>query len=938
MGENGKQNFTPLYLFFGAIMALIVLPKLLMTLMMLGTGKALSAFQSGFCHYIGYIVGGALFYVALSVNRKPLKAVKDILSGGLSLLVIRQLSFILHNFGPLASAGTEPAALAADIVLLIFEALIFSYLLFAWVLAIRDEKDRFESRKRFSQAFRGVSQILLCAAVYAALNFGCGFLTDTFITGMGKSRSVTAFIAKMIIIALIVFAAMYPTVLLMRKKADRLVAGDEAKAPQTPADPVVSAPENAVQDETAVPGTAAPENTLPEAKKPFLISEFIGVAELLLALIVLYVVPLFFTPDRSGAVIDSFGQGMSESFNYAAKRDYLMALDSLDKALSLPDAWEAYLYGDPEDALEAYELNRDLPMTELLYYYTCAENPELTDDPDQISIDLTDALRSHRGDEVWYFGYLDILSKKDGLTEDEKREKNRVIMELAAGNRFNCPAVLPSELTGPERDKITDNFGGYDIIADRYDDTIAVWKILVQYAEKNGIDEEMSKAILELAVEYPGSDPVRQLVYTVIDECLQTTNGSQRWMKFSRYFANDTVLGLIDEAAADQRSFAKNELAIRAAQRFIVNYNSDNDVFRGDRDSVREKIYPVILNFDKLCVRELKRDYALSENEKTEARVVGILDMARVMTDMDMSEELQEYLENVSKTVEDVRIEEMLGAAALKNGDYTTALPLMEKEYENNKDDLELTMELAILYVRTDKITKSLEKAVSFTEGMLAPGVLEENPQLGTDFTALIATYVTGDKSLSKRIGKECLYESFTDEQKEIVKRSKLLNDMLDCEYRYQFKLLGYLMEAGGEENYRKLEEDALKLTEDYPLLSTGYYLAGRIVGHYAREFRDDEAGRKAQKELIDLDRAIELYVKCLGFEDDQPAVAYSLALTLDHVGRYEEALEVCNALMDHMYRDAWYTDWGQDYHGWGVFGHTRNLMESLKGKLAQAG
>ena len=45
MKENGKQNFMPLYLFFGAIMALIVLPKLLMTLMMLGAGKALSALR-----------------------------------------------------------------------------------------------------------------------------------------------------------------------------------------------------------------------------------------------------------------------------------------------------------------------------------------------------------------------------------------------------------------------------------------------------------------------------------------------------------------------------------------------------------------------------------------------------------------------------------------------------------------------------------------------------------------------------------------------------------------------------------------------------------------------------------------------------------------------------------------------------------------------------
>ncbi len=916
MKENGKQNFMPLYLFFGSIMALVVLPKFLMTLMMLGAGKALSAFQSGFCHYLGYVVGEVLLYFALSVNRKPLKAVKDILFGGLCLLAIRQVFFLAHNFEPLSTAEMSTPALVVDIVLLVLEALLFAYLLFVWVIAIRDGEDSLGIGKRFLLALKGIKEILLCAVIYGVLNFGGGFLSDMFLTGLGRSRSVTAFFVKLTLLAFIIFAALCPAIYLMQKKADNLLAlGDGEKPEEAPGDPESGANDHASK----------------EVKRLFPTPVLISIGAALLTVIILNVIPFFFVSSRSAAVLNSLGSGMADSFNYAAKRDYLMAVKSVEKAQALPDAWKAYLEGDPAAAKEAWELNRDLPMVELLYYYTCGENPTKTEMPE-----IASALRSHEGDEVWYFGYLDILSKKDTLTETERQEKKRVIMELAAGNRFNCAAVLPSELTKAEREEILEKVGEYGDLSDRYADKVAGWEALQLYVERNGIDDTVAKKVLEAAKAYPGAEEVREAVYMLIEECLRTPD--DRGGLFRRRYANDTVFALIDAAAEDKRSFAMNELAIRAAQEFIVRYNVDRDVFRGDRGTVREKIYPIILNFDKLFEKELKRDNSLSADEKKEARVVNVLDMAQVMSDMDMSKELQEYLENASKTVEDVRIEEMLGAAALKNGDYTTALPLMEKEYENNMDDLELTMELAILYVRTDKITKSLEKAVSFTEGMLAPGVLEENPQLGTDFTALIATYVTGDKSLSKHMGKECLYKSFTDEQKEIVKRSKLLNDMLDCEYRYQFKLLGYLMEAGGEENYRKLEEDALRLTEDYPLLSTGYYLAGRICGHYARGFRDDAAGKKAQKELIDFDRAIELYEKCLQFEESQPAVLYSLALTLDHVGRYEEALAACEKIQAQMYTESWYTDWGQDYHGWGVFGHARNLAEILKGKLAQAG
>ncbi len=917
MKENGKQNFMPLYLFFGAIMALVVLPKLLMTLMMLGAGKALSAFQSGFCHYLGYVVGGVLLYFALSVNRKPLKAVKDILFGGLCLLAIRQVFFLAHNFEPLSTAEISTPALVVDIVLLVLEALLFAYLLFVWVIAIRDGEDSLGIGKRFLLALKGIKEILLCAFIYGVLNFGGGFLSDMLLTGLGKSRSVTAFFVKLTLLAFIIFAAFCPAIYLMQKKADGLLALREGEKPEeAPGDPESGANDHASK----------------EVKRLFPTPVLISIGAALLTVIILNIIPLFFVASRSGAVLGSFDAGMAESFAYAEKRDYMLALRSVDKAQALPDAWKAYLNGDSEAARAAYELDGDLSMTELLYYYTLAENPAKTDGQDEP--DVTRALRAHEGDEVWYFGYLDLLSKKDELTETERAERKRVVTLLAAGNRFNCGAVLPSELTKAEKYEILERIGEYENIAGNYADRIGVWEILELCVERDGVDGEVASRLLELAREYPASEEVRELVYSVMLDCLKDYKTTSKYVYYvyERSTANNLVLGLIDAATENNESFAANELAISAAQQFIK-YNHSLDYSL--KNTIREKTYPVILNFDRLFDAEFEKDTELSAEEKTEVKTVHYLDMARVMTDMEYSAELQEYLKNALKTVSDERIESLLGAVALKNSDFETALPILEKEYEADRDDLELTMELAILYFRKGEITRSLEKAVSFTEGMLAPGVLEEKPQLGTDFTALVATYVTGDKSVAdKNFGKHCVYKDLTDEQKEIVERSDLLSKMLDCEYRYQFKLLSYLTETGGDEGYRKMEEDALKFTEDYPLLSTGYYLAGRICGHYARGFRDDEAGRKAQEELIDLDRAIELYKKCLSFEDDQPAVLYSLALTLDHEQRYEEALEACDKAIDHSYFDSWYAKWGDEYHGWGILEHTANLRSSIKDKL----
>ena len=132
---------------------------------------------------------------------------------------------------------------------------------------------------------------------------------------------------------------------------------------------------------------------------------------------------------------------------------------------------------------------------------------------------------------------------------------------------------------------------------------------------------------------------------------------------------------------------------------------------------------------------------------------------------------------------------------------------------------------------------------------------------------------------------------------------------------------------------YRKLEEDAFAFTKDYPLLSTGYYLAGRVYGHYTQEFWTD---KDAQAELIDTGKAIELYEKCLSFEDNQPAVWYSLALTLSELKQYNEALVACNKAIDHMYYESWYGRYGDEYHGWGIREHAENLAGFLKRQLAE--
>jgi len=887
MEENSRKDYKPFYLLFAAAASLVVAPKLLMAVILTASCKAVTASQSSICFFCGYVLCAVSFGLAVRAGKDNVKTVKDLLLGGLCLLTVRYGFSMIHSIMALKRNSLSTGGIIADVLLMVLEAVLFSYALFAVTLSLRDEQGKFASGKQFLTALKGIKEILLGAVSYGVLNFLCGFLEDKFITGIGRSNSVVGFLTKLLLIALLVFAAMCPVISLMKKKADGLAAEKE--------------------------------NGNASERKPLSTAELILAGAFLAAVIIFNLIPKSMVPKKDALIKESLSGGMEEAFSYAEKRDYLMALKVLDKADSLPLAWKAYLEGNPEEAAKAYELDKRGSMTELLYLYTCAENEEKAGED---APNYTKALYSHEGDEVWYFGYLDILSEKKNLSETEKAERKRIAMLLAAGNRFNCGAILPGELTKKEKERLLSEI---EInTREDYVDTIEVWNLLALYVERNGVDWEVRDKMIELIKEYPGSPTVTDTLEMLITDCLASTS------YHSRTYAKEIMYALFDAADENPDSFALNLLTIQAADNFMLNPYDEADT--DTRNKLREKIGPVIDRFETLFEKELSSDKELKDEEKKEARVSKTLDIAQVLTDMDLSEMLQEYLTKANATLSDERIDSMLGAVALKNNDFETALPILEKEYEADKDDPKLNMILCILYYRKGEMEKSLEKAVNFTDIMISPGVLESEPELGTDFTALIATYITGDKAVADfKDGKHCAYIDFTDEQMKIVNKSELFAKMLDCEYQYQYEVHDYLRWDKVDE-FKKLEEDVLKITNDYPNLSTGYYLAGRILGYYIQDFWSNE---EATKELKDTDKAIEMYKKCLSFEDNQPAVWYSLALTLDNEKRYEEALDAVQKALDHMYYDSWYASHGNEYHGWGILYHADGLRTSIRYKMA---
>ncbi len=887
MEEKSKKDFKLFYLLFAAAASLVVAPKLLMAAILTASCKAVTASQSSICFFCGYVLCAVSFGLAVRAGKDNVKTVKDLLLGGLCLLTVRYAFSLIHSILSLKRSSLSTGGIIADILLMVLEAVLFSYALFALIIMLRDEQGKIAMGKQFPLALKEIKEILLGAVSYGVLNFICGFLEDKFITGLGKSNTVIGFLTKLVLIAMLVFAAMSPVIFMMMKKADAL--------------------------------TEAKERDKPAESKAFSTIELILAGALIAAIIIFSLIPKSMVPKRDELIKGSLSGGMQEAASFAEKRDYLMALKVLDKADALPLAWKAYLEGNPEEALKAYELDTRNSMTELLYMYTCIENEEKAGEN---LPNYTKALYSHEGDEVWCFGYLDMLSEKKNLSETEKTESKRIAMKLAAGNRFDCAAILPGELTKKEKERLLLEI---EInTREDYVDTIEVWNLLALYVERNGVDWEVRDKMIELIKEYPGSPTVTDTLEMLITDCLASTSYS------NRTYAKEIMYALFDAADENPDSFALNLLTIQTADNFMMNPYDEADT--DTRNKLREKIGPVIDRFETLFEKELSADKELKEEEKKEARVSKTLDIAQVLTDMDLSEMLQEYLTKANATLSDERIDSMLGAVALKNSDYETALPILEKEYEAEKDDPQLNMILSILYYRKGEMEKSLEKAVSFTNIMISPGVLENEPELGTDFTALIATYITGDKAVADfEDGKHCAYIDFTDEQMKIVNKSELFAKTLDYEYRYQYQVSDYLRWDKVDE-FRKLEEDVLKLTNDYPNLSTGYYLAGRILGYYIQDFWTDE---EATKELKDTDKAIEMYKKCLSFEDNQPAVWYSLALTLDNEKRYDEALDAVQKALDHMYYDSWYASHGNEYHGWGILYHANGLRASIRYKMA---
>ena len=215
MEEKLKKDFKPFYLLFVAAASLVVAPKLLMAAILTALCKAVTASQSSICFFCGYVLCAVSFGLAVRAGKDNVKTVKDLLLGGLCLLTVRYAFSLIHSILSLKRSSLSASGIIADILLMVLEAVLFSYALFALIIMLRDEQGKIAMGKQFPPALKEIKEILLGAVSYGVLNFICGFLEDKFITGLGKSNTVISFLTKLVLIAMLVFAAMSLVIFMM---------------------------------------------------------------------------------------------------------------------------------------------------------------------------------------------------------------------------------------------------------------------------------------------------------------------------------------------------------------------------------------------------------------------------------------------------------------------------------------------------------------------------------------------------------------------------------------------------------------------------------------------------------------------------------------------------------------------------------------------------
>ncbi len=547
-----------------------------------------------------------------------------------------------------------------------------------------------------------------------------------------------------------------------------------------------------------------------------------------------------------------------EATVYMETDSFAGAVHQLDLLDSLAKAWTAYVKGEgrPGDV----PLAAELPEVGILKYFDSVR-------ADGSAAELVRMCREQMDQDpssaaFWRFRYLE--QKKNAADSGTKEQKaaesafaKEVVLELACADLYRDDPTDLTKLDADSKQEI------YDLFPEKYLELIRDQFALAQlkndvYVTQKGISnaDDVIQTMLSRAAEYPDRFDIQEFVLDVTE-----------------YYTP------VDE----------NRL-----------------------DAMREGVLACGTNFDRLFEENLE----LAEYSQEEKDGLWLEEKYMLLAYYDhwkMTEATQQLTQEALAEREDSLLEEFLLSAAIANEDNEVAMGAAEKLLAEAPESPALLLDAALVAVRLEDYTKSLEYANRLAKACENP---EAPAESGAYLLSIVDTYVKSDKTV---YGVESLYGEFTEEQQELLDDAELFDVLYRAEMAYYHS---YYRDTGKwDECLPELED----MMEKYPHVSSLYYVAGKLA-----EYGEKSNGKSGTDQRVE-----EYYKKSLEIDPDQPTVWYVLASRYDVQERYEESLEAAKKVLA-IGENRWNARPSQKYHGYGIFYHALQLAGSLEAYLQE--
>ena len=869
--------------------SLIVLPRILKALWMTAQQTELAAWQIGGCTLISYITAALCVLFAMrSVTKGTLgETATAVLQLSIWLWLLETVKEFLNQRTFLANhefvervVGRTYLAYAPRAACLLLLDILQAICIVWFLLQASGAAKRMGTKGRARTVCANWLAVLLFACSYFLVKLVYIRLLTEYVQGFGKSRTVVAYLTKVMLLAVLVGLAMAPSFLFLLRKIMHLTSSNEAgAASQAP-------PKKEVVEDSTQPskGAANPNGSGTVSGKPWnrkLVMSLVIVLIPLALIITLKIVDNSLKRNNSDYVLNDIALFFEDAEYRDTYEDYIGILRDIDYIDAVVQGWKAYIEGD-EETLE--QLRRDyseLEQVEVLLDYMQAEDEKNLED---IQRRLLDKLYDTPNSAPLHWAYLELIPKD--MDEDSSSEysddeiRSYIVTKLVAADYYRNETVTPFSLSEKDLDRIAEGLKG-DV---------------VKIAKESFITAQMRAELLESRGKY-GSD---------YDKC---------------------VMKMIEYAAANPDNLSAQGAAVSMAVNAYAEYRQN---VKTTSKTIGEELLAPAKQYDALVEKLLASTDEYTVEEKNEILEFTKMDVAAVMYECRQLEELQSFLEDAVKKVDSEQLSDFLMLAAIYNRDYATARPLLDANLAKYPDEMCFVSLQAILSYREDNYTQSLEAAVKLAELAVRD---DAEPEAGAELLAIVDTYVYGDHSLQAYVSEEMtrrrgltIYPNkLTEEQKQIIQKSEILSTLLECEETY---------DRGGTilftEQWRYQYGDAEKKLEaliaKYPKLSATYYILGKFYGNYSDGERYDKDG-----EYLNMERAEAMYLKCLELDPNQPVVWFTLGGFYDHEKKYQECYDCNNKVIELATFGHYGIFMGDDNYGYGIVPHAKVTLDRVK-------